>query len=161
MKRGEKTPESVKKRKRLQRHKMRYMELREELQIAGVIPTEPAGATRDERVNPASQTSQVLPALTAEAIRKGWAVPEEKKPQLVDEMVKIVDDPEESNKVKVAAFNALRQADQHQHERDNPSKKDGGDNPTEVNVNIIVDNAAPPPQPTSQLVIVEDDKQRN
>lgn len=135
MKRGSDSAEYRKRRQQLQRKKKRYMELREELQVAGEIPTEPSGAIRDEQVDPATQGGQALPKLTTQAIRNGWAVPEEKKPALVDEMVKIIDDPEESNKVKVAAFNALRQADQHQFERDNPETKSGANN-TVVNITV-------------------------
>ena len=127
MRRGERTPEAVKAYRKRQRRIRRYMELREELQLSGDIPVEPDGATftrarpnGDERVDPATQTEQALPAIITQAIRQGWAVPEEKKPVLVDEMIGIIDDPEEANKVKVAAFNALRQADQHQYERDHP-----------------------------------------
>jgi hypothetical protein len=123
VKRGERTPEATRDYRKLQRHKRRYMELREELQLAGVLPVEPDGSLRNERVDPADQTAQALPALTGVAIRRGWAVPEEKKPLLVDELVSIMENPEESNRVKVAAFNALCQADQHEHERNNP--KDG------------------------------------
>ena len=137
MKRGEKTPESVKRRKQFQRKKMRYMELREELQLAGVIPTEPAGAIRNEQVDPAAQSGGECPALVGEAVRRGWAVPEARKPGLVDEMVKIIDDPEGSDKVKVAAFNALRQADQAQWERDHPQDKQAA-GPTVLNVVEVV-----------------------
>lgn len=141
MKRGERSPEATKRYKQLQRHKKRYMELREELQLAGVIPVEPDGAIRDERVDPDEQGEQSLPALTGEAIRRGWAVPEERKPRLVDELVGILDDPEESAKVKVAAFNALRQADQAQYERDNPGSK--GELPSAININVVTVEGGP------------------
>lgn len=138
------SPESAKAYKRLQRKVKRYMELREELQVAGKIPVEPDGAARatcrptgDERVPASAQGEQPLPHLIGQAVRNGWAVPEEKKPQLVDEMTGIIDDPEESNKVKVAAFNALRQADQSQWERDHP--KEGETSKTPVTVNISVE----------------------
>lgn len=144
MRRGEHTPEAVKRRKQLQRKKRRYMELRDELETLGLIPVEPTGAVvgavrpdGTDRVDPATQGEQHLPALVGQAVRNGWAVPEEKKPRLVDEMVAIVDNPEESNKVKVAAFNALRQADQHQYERDNPEAKRGGGEPVQLSVNIV------------------------
>lgn len=96
------------------------MELREELQLAGVLPTEPDGAIHPERVDPADQTAQPLPALVEQAIRKGWAVPEEKKPPLVDELVAITLNKEMSPKQKIAAFNALRAGDRSQWEQDNP-----------------------------------------
>ena len=98
----------------------RYSSAREEAQLAGVIPTTPDGAVHDERVAPSAQGTQPMPALIAEAIRKGWKVPEGLKPQLVDEMVAIILDPDMSAKVKVGAFNALRTADRSQWEQDNP-----------------------------------------
>lgn len=138
--RGQDSPDYIKARRRLQRRKKRYMELREELMEAGEIPVEPSGAIRDERVDPAKQKDQPLPALVGEAVRRGWAVPEAKKPVLVDEMTAIIDDPEESNKVKVAAFNALRQADQSQWERDNPKEDKAAPGVTVLNVvEVIVD----------------------
>lgn len=120
MKRGEHTPESIARRRKLNRHKKRYMELREELMLAGEIPTEPAGAIRDERVDPATQQGQSTAALTREAIRRGWAVPEEKKPGLVDELIAIIEDPDASHKEKVASFGALAKADWNQYRQDNP-----------------------------------------
>lgn len=156
MKRGERTPEAEKRRRQLHRKKQRFAELREELQLAGVLPVEPGGAFRDERVDPSTQSEQSLPALTGQAARRGWAVPEEKKPALVDELVGIIDDPEESNKVKVAAFNALRQADQSQWERDNPEKAKGGGGGFQLNVNVVAVDTA------TQMVevdAVDDNKQ--
>lgn len=100
--------------------KKRYSAAREEAQLAGVIPTTPDGAVRDERVPPSIQGHQLLPALIAEAIRRGWAVPDGIKPALVDEMVAVILDPERSDKAKIAAFNALRMADRSQWEQDNP-----------------------------------------
>lgn len=137
------SPESRSAYKRLQRQKKRYQELREILQLAGEIPTEPVGATFSaqrpnghERVDPTTQGEVVVPTLVTQAIRSGWAVPEGNKPRLVDEMVRVIDDPEESTKVKVAAFNALRQADQSQWERDNPKEK-AEQAPTEININVV------------------------
>ncbi len=144
MKRGEKTPEAEKRRRQRQRKYRRYMELRDELQTAGVIPIEPTGARFSEAVNPATQGDQPLPGLVSQAVRNGWEVPEARKPGLVDEMVAIVDNPEEANKVKVAAFNALRQADQSQWERDHP--KDGDrekGSAAVVNINVVTVDSKP------------------
>jgi hypothetical protein len=102
--------------------KRKYARLREECQLAGIIPTVPEGAVRNERVDPALQQEQPLPELIAQAVRHGWAVPEECKPGLVDELQAIVDNPEMPAKVKVAAFNALRLADKDQYERDHPEE---------------------------------------
>lgn len=110
--------------RRLERQnaRARYSKARETAQLLGVIPTAPEGAAREERVQVSQQGEQPLPQLVGEAIRRGWAVPEDRKVGLVDELVAILDDPEMSAKVKVAAFNALRQADQAQWERDNPKQ---------------------------------------
>ena len=114
MKRGEHTPDSVKRRKAMQRKKQRYMELREELQLAGIIPTEPSGAIRDETVDSSTQGTPDTSAVTREAIRRGWAVPDAIKPQLVDELIAVVQDPDERSKVRVASFAALAKADWNQ-----------------------------------------------
>ncbi len=111
MRRGSDSSQYTSDRRKLQRHKRRFMELREELMLAGEIQVEPSGAIRDERVDPADQSAQALPALISEAVRRGWNVPEGKKPQLIDEMIEVVENPEESAKNKIAAFNALRTAD--------------------------------------------------
>lgn len=123
--------------RRLQRQNLmqRYSKLREDAQLAGLIKTEPAEAVKDERVKHDD------PKLIERAIRSGWAVPEEVKPELVAEMTAIVtDDSEESSdKTKVAAFRALLAADQAQHERDNPAAKKGG---ATVNVSVQTNIAA-------------------
>ncbi len=106
-----------------QRIKQRYAKAREDAQLAGVIPTVPDGALKDECVDPLQQGSQPMPGLISQAVRNGWAVPEEIKPDLVDELIRILDDPEIPSKTKVAAFNALRMADQAQYERDHPETK--------------------------------------
>lgn len=132
---------------RKQKIKARYAKAREDAQLAGVIPTTPDGAVRDERVDPSIQGAQPLSELVAQAIRHGWATREEVKPELVEEMVKIVLDPDMSAKAKVASFNALRMADQSQWERDNPDavKSKNGNNTTNIgsiNIQNNVDAAA-------------------
>lgn len=123
--------------RRLQRQNLmqRYSRLREDAQLAGLIKTEPVEAVKDERVKHDD------PKLIETAIRSGWAVPEEIKPQLIIEMVAIVTDESEesSDKTKVAAFRALLTADQHQHERNNPEVKKGG---STVNVSVQTNIAA-------------------
>lgn len=136
MKRGEKTPEAEKRRRQRQRKYKRYMELRDELQTLGVIPVEPSGARKSEAVDPATQGEQAMPNLVAQAVRNGWAVPEHKKPDIVDEMLAVIDNPQETNKVKVAAFNALRMADKDQYERDHPEEAAKG----KVGVKVAVVN---------------------
>lgn len=109
----------------------------ENAQLAGEIPTVPVEALRPEAVSPSAQEDQPMPRLVERAIRCGWAVPEDRKPQIVDEMLKIIDNPDGADKVKIAAFNALRQADQVQYERDHPEAgKAAG--PTVLNVVEVV-----------------------
>lgn len=127
--------------RRLQKQnlKARYAKLREEAQLAGLIETVPSGAVRNERVDKNKQSEQEQPGLVEKAIKSGWAVPEEKKPKLVEEMVRITESEETSEKTKVAAFRALLTADQQQYERDNPQvKKSGG----QVNVSVQTNIAA-------------------
>lgn len=119
-------------RKAMQNLKRRYADLRERAQLAGLIPTEPEGAVRDER-------SPAQPKLVERALREGWAVPEEIKPELVQELVAVVQDEEAADKTKVAAFRALLAADQAQHERDNPQKTAKGG---QVNVSVQTNIAA-------------------
>lgn len=85
-----------------------------------------------------------MPELTGMAARRGWAVPDERKVVLVDELVGIVTNPEMPDKVKVAAFNALRQADQAQYDRDHPedARKAKGTSTSTVNVSVQTNVAA-------------------
>ena len=110
---------------RAQRQKLkdRYAHAREDAQLAGLIPTTPEEALKPERVPPSVQSSQPLSELVAQAIKKGWAVEEGMKPHLVDEMVRIVLDDNMPAKAKVAAFQALRMADESQWQRDHPEVK--------------------------------------
>ena len=98
--------------------KKRYQSAREEVQLLDLIPTTPDGAVKPERVDPSSQEQPGFPRLVGAAIRRGWAVPDQKKPGLVDELVGVVEDPDAKPFDKVAAFGALSKADQLQHERD-------------------------------------------
>lgn len=117
----------------------RYAKAREDAQLTGLIPTTPEGSARNnEVVKPSSQEEVAQPQLIAEAIRRGWAVPEESKPLLVDELVDIIYNEGESAKVRVSAFNALRMADQAQHERDNGIKGGTGANMPGSNTNITI-----------------------
>ncbi len=119
--------------------KARYAKAREEAQLAEVIPTTPDGAVRDERVPLSAQSGPPLTGIIIQAIRNGWATSDEIKPQLVEEMVKIVLDPYMRVKDKTAAFNALRMADQTQWERDHPEeagKARGGATNVSIQTNI-------------------------
>ena len=109
-------------RKRKQRVAKRYTKAREDAQLAGVIPTLPVEAVRNERVDPATQGAQPLPGPVREALSKGWSTPEHKKPQIVDEMIGIVEDPEMFPGFKIQAARVLQQGDQQQWERDHPEE---------------------------------------
>lgn len=133
MKRGDKTKASKDRRKKTQRAVAQYQKLREDLQLAGKLPTEPAGAVRDERVDPARQQEQQLPTLVADAVRNGWAVPEHVKPKIVDKLIEPfisndvvldkdgvqVEVPPDRYLLKENA-KVLGMLDQRQYERDNP-----------------------------------------
>lgn len=116
--------------------KSRYARAREDAQLAGLIPTTPEGALKPERVSASAQTEQPLPELIGQAVRKGWAVPEQNKPALVDELVGIVNNPDMPAKVKVAAFGALRLADKDQYERDHPEAAARAKGGSKVSVGI-------------------------
>ncbi len=140
MKKGKRR--STKNRNRKQKVKETYAKAREDAQLVGVIPTEPVGAVRDERVPQCAQTNQSLPALIAQAIRKGWATEDAKKPELVDELVSIVLNPDMPPGKKVAAFNALRMADESQWKRDNP-EVDSARGSFVLNVNVVQVESVP------------------
>lgn len=111
-----------KRRKTRQRKRELYQKVREDLQLSGDLPTTVEGALRPERVDPASQTEAPQVGPVTQALRNGWAVPEHRKPDLVDELLAIVNNTEIPPKTRVAAFNALRMADREQWERDNPQQ---------------------------------------
>ena len=85
------------------------------------------------------------PVISTEAPpKRGWSTPEEDKETLVDLMMKIVTDPDAKAKDRVAAFNALRVADQSQWERDHPAEsgKAKGGSTSQVNINLNMAAAA-------------------
>ena len=107
--------------------KDRYAHARDDAQRLGLIPTTPEESLTPERVNPLSQSGVTFPALIETAIRNGWAVPEDKKPQLIDELIEVATIPTDSENpkmliAKVQAVNALHRADQMQYERDHPEQ---------------------------------------
>ena len=101
-----------------QRTKDRYDHAREDARLEGVIPVVPEVAPKPERVDPSSQNEVRFPRLIGQAIRRGWAVADEKKPGLVDELIEVVEDEEASPMAKIFAFNALVKGDQVQHDKD-------------------------------------------
>ncbi len=136
------------KRKKL---KETYAKVREDAQVAGIIVTTPEGAVRPEAVNPASQGEQSLLGIDRAAVRNGWAVPEEKKPMVVDRLLEVfemgpqkmvtrdgieIEVPPDYNLMKENA-KVLILADKTQFDRDHPEdagKARGGGNTTTVNV---------------------------
>lgn len=149
--RKRKSKPTNKRRNERQEIKRKYSHSREDAQLLGIIPTTPEGAIKSEVVDPATQEDLPDPVLIKRAIRAGWAVPEDRKIGLVDELVAIVDNPDMPAKVKIAAFNALRMADETQFERDHPelarTMRGGNDNKTTIigtvnNVQNNIDAAA-------------------
>lgn len=146
-KRKRKSKPTSKARARKQNTKDRYAHAREDAQLEGLIPTTPEEALKPEQVDPSTQDEQpILPGMVARAIRQGWNVPESRKPDLVAELIGIIDNPDMPAKVKVAAFNALRLADQTQWERDHPEMmaKMKGQTGSTTNVygNVVQNNVA-------------------
>lgn len=109
-------------RNKRQKAKTTYRKKREDAQLSGEIPTTPEEALQDERVEPAAQGEQAIPALDRAAIRKGWSVPEDKKAAVIDRLVGVVLD--ENTGPHDVSLNArvLLQADQKQWERDHPEE---------------------------------------
>lgn len=135
-----KSKPTSKDRAKRQKTKDRYAHAREDAQLEGLIPTTPEEALRPERVPPCAQSSQPLPELIAQAIRLGWATRDEVKPQLVEELVAIILNPEMPAGKKIAAFSALRQADQAQWERDHPEEAAKARGGVDVKVQISLQN---------------------
>ena len=102
-------------RNKRQKVKERYAKAREDAQLLGVIPTVPEGAVRPEKVPQSVQVSAPVMELAAQMLKRGWKVDEDMKPHLVDELVQIVMGCESELKHKIAAFNALRMADDSQY----------------------------------------------
>jgi hypothetical protein len=103
---------------KLQRVADRYAHAREDAQLAGLIPTEPEEALRDERVDPAGQSEPPLLGLVRLAVRDNWATPDEKKPVIVDKIVALVEADDTEDHTRIAAARTLLQMDRDQWERD-------------------------------------------
>jgi len=152
--RGVKTRGVKRRRKTRQRRAKRYMELREECQLDGTLPTEPEGAIRDERVSPSSQSEQRLDVLDRRAVKEEWAVPAEAKPKVIARLLepfyeepKVVTDrdgrevviPPDRYLMKENA-KVLLLADRMQYERDHPelaAKAKGGGTVVNTRVNVV------------------------
>ena len=124
-----------KRRKARQKLREHYAKVREDAQLAGVIPTAPEGALRSEVVDPRLQGCQQLPAIVRDALRENWSTPNEAKPGIVGSLLEpffsqdVVLD-KDGNQVKVPPNRAmlielaktLKMLDQTQFERDNPEQ---------------------------------------
>lgn len=128
-----------KKRKVRQRKVKRYQKLREDLQLAGEIPTAPEGAVRNEVVDHASQGEQLITDIVIRAAKEDWSTPSEIKPIVVRELAKVVVHPDSKPIERVAASNALGKLDQIQYERDNPEEAGKAKGGTKVGVQVNVD----------------------
>lgn len=98
------------------------------------MPVSPQRAMEEQNQSALCTTSSSVSSL-----KRGWATPPEIKGDLVDEMIRIVHDPDVKTKDRVAAFNALRVADQSQWERDHPvesGKSKGGSASVNINLNM-------------------------
>ena len=75
-------------------------------------------------MDPATQGSggAAFPELVRRALREGWNVPDDAKARAIDELSEVVLDPDMPAWKKIAAFTALRVADQTQYERDHPEQ---------------------------------------
>jgi hypothetical protein len=133
-----------------QKIKVKYAKAREDAQLAGIIPTTPEGAVRDERVPSAPDPLRGLPELVRQALRESWATPDAAKPAVIAsllrpfyEQMKALD--VEGKVVELSTppktlnelARTLMALDQTQYERDNPEaagKAKGAGTGTTVNV---------------------------
>ena len=67
-----------------QKIKVDYAVARENAQLAGVIPTTPEGALRNERVN---SFDPALPEMVRLALRDNWSVPDAAKAKIISELL--------------------------------------------------------------------------
>jgi hypothetical protein len=115
-----------KRRRKKQQLKERYAKVREDAQLADIIPTTPEGAVRNEVV---LTGNAVLPDVVREALRENWATPDAAKPAIVANLLEpffaereIIDGkvqpPNRAQLIELAKV--LRLLDQTQFERDHP-----------------------------------------
>jgi hypothetical protein len=104
-------------RSRRQKLKARYMKAREEVQLADIIETTPAGAVRRESVDPATQQAQQFMALDRQAIREDWPTPAHEKPRVVDRLIEGFKRPGCSPRIIIANIRALHIGDRREWER--------------------------------------------
>lgn len=143
-------------RNRKQKIKEIYAKAREDAQLAGIIPTTPEGAVRNECVDPRLQGCQQLPALIRQALREDWSTPAAAKPGIIGALLEpfFVQDvvlDKDGNQVTVPTSRVmlielartLKLLDQTQWERDHPEeagRAKGGS--TAVAVSVQTNNEA-------------------
>ena len=93
-------------------------------------------------VSPFQRAVQTTSNTITQTANRGWETPEEIKPDIVDEMIRIILDCEMKSKDRIAAFNALRVADQSQWERNNPDLSGKSKGSPSVNINMNIAAAA-------------------
>lgn len=122
MARKRKSKPTSKRRAQRQKLKDRYAHAREDAQLAGLIPTAPEEALKDERVDPKTQGEQDTSGIDRRAARNGWALPDHKKVQVVDRLSEIFEPSNEKpdRYLMEKTAKVLIIADQRQWERDNP-----------------------------------------
>lgn len=112
--------------------KKRYASAREDAQLAGLIPTTPDGAVRNERSSSVDPLDG-LPELVRQALRENWATPAHAKPAIIAALLRpffnnvkiltkdgaIVEMPASPKTLNELARTILA-LDQTQYERENP-----------------------------------------
>ena len=116
-----------KRRRKKQELKERYAKVREDAQLADIIPTTPEGAVRNEVVQTGNA---VLPEIVREALRNNWATPDSAKPAIVANLLEpffaereldALGKPVPPNRAQlIECAKVLRLLDQTQFERENP-----------------------------------------
>jgi hypothetical protein len=111
-------PTSKKKRKARQRLRERYMKVREDCQLEGIIETTPEGALCNE-VAPVAPDPP-LPHLVREAIKNNWPTPDCNKPGIVDSLCAAVHDRDANAALRIECFKVLFLLDKLQYDIDHP-----------------------------------------
>lgn len=81
-KRKRKSRPTTARRNKDQKLREKYAKVREEAQLAGIIPTTPEGAVRDERAKSVDPLDG-LPDYVKQALRESWATPASAKPAII------------------------------------------------------------------------------
>jgi hypothetical protein len=121
---------------RKQKIKKKYAKAREDAQLAGIIPTTPDGAVKNERVQPFAQTlGPALPEIVRQALKDNWATPDSAKPAIIASLLEafykddiVLDENgkevrvKPSRKLLMELAKTLHLLDQTQWERDHPAE---------------------------------------